>query len=97
MSHYNNAMLIGHASRYEFGKTASESTYCTFKLFVVDKLGQKEKKNYFNITCYNQLAELIKRFQEDNKHLLVEGRLNPWKDDEGNERFDIVASQIKFL
>lgn len=97
MSHYNNAMLIGHASRYEFGKTASEVTYCTFKLLVIDKLGQKEKKNYFSITCYDKLAELIQRFQEDSKHLLVEGRINPYKDGDGNDRFDIVASQVRFL
>lgn len=97
MSHFNNAILIGHASRYNFGTTSNGNKYCSFKLLVVDKLGQKEAKNYFNVTCYGGIADVLERYQEDNKHMLVDGRINPITDAEGNSWFEIVASQIKFL
>jgi single-stranded DNA-binding protein len=97
MSHVHKVIFIGHASQYSFGETSSGKTYCSFKLFIVDKFGDKETKNYFNVVCYAGIAELLKRYPEENKHIYVEGRIKTFKDYNDNDKFDIVADTIRFI
>jgi len=97
MSHYNSVILVGFASRYNFGTTASGVKYAEFRMLVVDRFTQKETKNYFNIVCYSGIADLVERFQEDNKHILVDGRISPQSDEYGNQWIEIIATQVKFL
>ena len=96
MSHANVTILIGYASRYNFGVTANGKNFCTFKLMVVDKIGSNDEKSYYNIVCYGAIAENVERFHEENKHVFVDGRLKLIKNGH-NEQVDIVARTITFM
>jgi single-strand DNA-binding protein len=107
MSSLNKILLIGHLGRDpEIRYTPEGSQVATFSLATsenwTDKSGaRQERTDWHNITAWNKLADLSKRFLTKGRQVYIEGRIHyrEFTDRDGNKRSkpEITASQIVLL
>lgn len=107
MSSLNKIILIGYLGRDpEIRYTPEGSQVATFSLATsenwTDKSGaRQERTDWHNITAWNKLADLSKRFLTKGRQVYVEGRIHyrEFTDRDGNKRSkpEITASQIVLL
>ena len=103
----NKVMIIGNLGRDpEMRYTPSGKPVTTFSVATnhvwVDTTGQKHSETeWFNIVCWNSLAEICKDHLLKGDRVYVEGRLQTrhWEDADGNQRtsVEIVASEMMIL
>ncbi len=103
----NKVMIIGNLGRDpEMRYTPSGKPVTTFSVATnhvwVDTTGQKHSETeWFNIVCWNSLAEICKDHLLKGDRVYVEGRLQTrhWEDTDGNQRtsVEIVASEMMIL
>jgi single-strand DNA-binding protein len=68
----------------------------------VDSSGQRHSETeWFNVVCWNNLAEICKDHLYKGDRVYVEGRLQTrhWEDSDGNQRtsVEIVATEMMIL
>jgi single-strand DNA-binding protein len=107
MSSLNKIILIGNLGRDpEIRYTPEGSQVATFSIATseswTDKSGtRQERTDWHNITAWNKLADLCKRFLVKGRQVYVEGRIHyrEFTDRDGNKRSktEITASQIVLL
>lgn len=96
----NQVILLGRLTRDpEERTTASGKTIATFSI-AVDR--GNDETDFFEITSWEKLAELVVKYLEKGRQVLVQGRLRQetWDDkDSGKKRSKvaITASDITFL
>jgi single-strand DNA-binding protein len=100
-------MIIGNLGRDpEMRYTPSGKPVTTFSVATnhvwVDATGQKHSETeWFNVVCWNNLAEICKDHLSKGDRVYVEGRLQTrhWEDANGNQRtsVEIVASEMMIL
>jgi single-strand DNA-binding protein len=103
----NKVMIIGNLGRDpEMRYTPSGKPVTTFSVATnhvwVDTTGQKHSETeWFNVVCWNSLAEICKDHLSKGDRVYVEGRLQTrhWEDADGNQRtsVEIVASEMMIL
>lgn len=98
----NQVMLMGRLTRDpEVRTTASGKTVTSFSL-AVDRQTQDDQADFFDITAWEKLGELVSQYLSKGRRCLVQGRLrqDSWDDKETGKkrtRVEVVASDVTFL
>ncbi len=98
----NQVILMGRLTRDpEQRTTTSGKTVVNFSL-AVDRLGQDDQADFFDITAWEKLGELVMQYLAKGRRVLVQGRLrqDSWDDKETGKkrsRVEVTASDVTFL
>lgn len=98
----NQVILMGRLTRDpEVRTTSTGKTIASFSL-AVDRSGQDDQADFFDITAWEKLGELVSQYLSKGRRCLVQGRLrqDSWDDKEtGKKRskVEVVATDVTFL
>jgi single-strand DNA-binding protein len=98
----NQVILMGRLTRDpEMRTTTTGKSIASFSL-AVDRGGQDDSADFFDITAWEKLGELASQYLSKGRRCLVQGRLrqDTWDDKEtGKKRskVEVVATDITFL
>ncbi len=98
----NQVILMGRLTRDpEQRTTPSGKTIVSFSL-AVDRGGQEDQADFFDVTAWEKLGELVAQYLSKGRRCLVQGRLrqDSWDDKEtGKKRskVEVVATDVTFL
>ncbi len=98
----NQVILMGRLTRDpETRTTPSGKTVTTFSL-AVDRVGQDDQADFFDITAWEKTGELVAQYLSKGRRCLVQGRLrqDSWDDKEtGKKRskVEVTANDVTFL
>ncbi len=98
----NQTILLGRLTRDpEQRTTPSGRTVVNFSI-AVDRAGQDDQADFFNVTAWEKLGELVMQYLSKGRRVLVQGRLrqDSWEDKETGKRqsrIEVVATDVTFL
>ena len=98
----NQVILMGRLTRDpETRTTSTGKTIASFSL-AVDRGGQDDQADFFDVTAWEKLGELVTQYLSKGRRCLVQGRLrqDSWDDKEtGKKRtkVEVVATDVTFL
>lgn len=98
----NQVILLGRLTRDpESRTTPSGKTVVTFSL-AVDRAGSEDQADFFDITAWEKLGELVSQYLSKGRRVLVQGRLrqDSWDDKETGKkrsRVEVTATDVTFL
>lgn len=98
----NQVILMGRLTRDpEVRTTSTGKTIASFSL-AVDRGGQEDAADFFDVTAWEKLGELVSQYLSKGRRCLVQGRLrqDSWDDKEtGKKRskVEVVATDVTFL
>ena len=98
----NQVILMGRLTRDPEQRTTSTGkTIASFSI-AVDRVGQDDQADFFDVTAWEKLGELVVQYLGKGRRCLVQGRLrqDSWDDKEtGKKRtkVEIVATDVTFL
>lgn len=98
----NQVILMGRLTRDPEARTTSTGkTVVSFSL-AVDRMGQDDSADFFDVTAWEKLGELVMQYLAKGRRVLVQGRLrqDSWDDkDTGKKRskVEVVATDVTFL
>lgn len=98
----NQVILMGRLTRDpEMRTTTTGKSIASFSL-AVDRGGQDDQADFFDVTAWEKLGELVNQYLSKGRRCLVQGRLrqDSWDDKEtGKKRskVEIVATDVTFL
>jgi single-strand DNA-binding protein len=108
MAGLNKVMIIGNLGRDpEMRYTPSGSPVTSFSVAVTRKWNSrdgeaKEETEWFNVNCWDKLAEIANQYLTKGKQVYIEGRLrtHSWDDKQTGEkkyRTEVVATDMTML
>jgi single-strand DNA-binding protein len=98
----NQVILMGRLTRDpEQRTTTSGKTIASFSL-AVDRGGDSDAADFFEITAWEKLGELVVQYLAKGRRVLVQGRLrqDSWDDKETGKkrsRVEVTATDVTFL
>lgn len=98
----NQVILMGRLTRDpELRTTPSGKTIASFSI-AVDRGGQEDQADFFDVTAWEKLGELVNQYLSKGRRCLVQGRLrqDSWDDKETGKkrtRVEVVATDVTFL
>lgn len=98
----NQVILMGRLTRDpEMRSTSSGKTVTSFSL-AVDRQTQDDQADFFDVTAWEKLGELVNQYLSKGRRCLVQGRLrqDSWDDKETGKkrsRVEVVATDVTFL
>ena len=98
----NQVILMGRLTRDpEQRTTTSGRTVVSFSI-AVDRQTQDDQADFFDVTAWEKLGELVMQYLSKGRRGLVQGRLrqDSWEDKETGKRrsrIEVVASDVTFL
>lgn len=96
----NQVILMGRLTRDpEMRTTPSGKNVTSFSL-AVDRAGQDDSADFFDITAWEKLGELINQYLSKGRRCLVQGRLTyrQWEQDgQKRSKVEVVATDVTFL
>lgn len=98
----NQVILMGRLTRDpEQRTTTTGKTIASFSI-AVDRGGQDDSADFFNVTAWEKLGELVMQYLAKGRRVLVQGRLrqDSWDDKETGKkqsRIEVVATDVTFL
>lgn len=98
----NQVILMGRLTRDpEQRTTPTGKTIVSFGI-AVDRVGSDDTADFFNVTAWEKLGELVMQYLSKGRRVLVQGRLrqDSWEDKETGKkqsRIEVVASDVTFL
>ena len=98
----NQVILMGRLTRDpEQRTTTTGKTIASFSI-AVDRGGQDDTADFFNVTAWEKLGELVMQYLAKGRRVLVQGRLrqDTWDDKETGKkqsRIEVVATDVTFL
>lgn len=98
----NQVILLGRLTRDpEQRTTASGKNVVSFSI-AVDRPTQDDQADFFNITAWDKLGDLVVQYLSKGRRVLVQGRLrqDSWEDKETGKRqsrIEVTASDVTFL
>lgn len=98
----NQVILMGRLTRDpEMRTTPTGKTVTSFSL-AVDRQGSDDTADFFDVTAWEKLGELVNQYLSKGRRCLVQGRLRQesWDDKETGKkrsRVAVVASDVTFL
>jgi len=98
----NQVILMGRLTRDpEVRTTTTGKSIASFSL-AVDRGGQDDATDFFEVTAWEKLGELVSQYLSKGRRCLVQGRLrqDSWDDKEtGKKRskVEVVATDVTFL
>ena len=98
----NQVILMGRLTRDpEMRTTTTGKSIASFSL-AVDRGGQDDETDFFDVTAWEKLGELVNQYLSKGRRCLVQGRLrqDSWDDKETGKkrsRIEVVATDVTFL
>jgi single-strand DNA-binding protein len=98
----NQVIIMGRLTRDpEMRTTTTGKSIASFSL-AVDRGGQDDQADFFDITAWEKLGELVNQYLSKGRRCLVQGRLrqDSWDDKEtGKKRskVEVIATDVTFL
>lgn len=98
----NQVILMGRLTRDPEQRTTSTGkTVASFSI-AVDRGGQDDAADFFDVTAWEKLGELVMQYLSKGRRVLVQGRLrqDSWDDKETGKRrsrIEVVATDVTFL
>ncbi len=96
----NQVILMGRLTRDpELRTTPNGKSVANFGL-AVDKYGQDNGADFFEIVVWEKLAELVDQYLSKGRRCLVQGRLSlrQWEQDgQKRSKIEVVANDVTFL
>ena len=98
----NQVILMGRLTRDpEQRTTAGGKTIASFSI-AVDRGGESDAADFFEITAWEKLGELVIQYLAKGRRVLVQGRLrqDSWDDKETGKkrsRVEVTATDVTFL
>ncbi len=98
----NQVILMGRLTRDPEQRTTSTGkTIASFSI-AVDRGGQDDSADFFDVTAWEKLGELVMQYLGKGRRVLVQGRLrqDSWDDKETGKkrsRVEITATDVTFL
>lgn len=86
----------------ELKYTQSDVPYCKFTIAVdrAYKQGENKQTDFFSVTAWRGLAEMISKYFPKGKEILLTGQMQSqkWQDKDGNNRisWEVLASTVDF-
>lgn len=98
----NQVILMGRLTRDPEVRTTSTGKTITSFSIAVDRGGQDDQADFFDITAWEKLGELVSQYLSKGRRCLIQGRLrqDSWDDKEtGKKRskVEVVATDVTFL
>lgn len=98
----NQVILMGRLTRDPEVRTTSTGKNITSFSIAVDRGGQEDAADFFDVTAWEKLGELVSQYLSKGRRCLVQGRLrqDSWDDKEtGKKRskVEVVATDVTFL
>lgn len=98
----NQVILMGRLTRDpEARTTTTGKTIASFSI-AVDRGGQDDAADFFDVTAWEKLGELVMQYLGKGRRVLVQGRLrqDSWDDKETGKkrsRVEVTATDVTFL
>lgn len=98
----NQVILLGRLTRDPEQRTTSTGkTIASFSI-AVDRAGQDDQADFFNVTAWEKLGDLVMQYLSKGRRVLVQGRLrqDTWDDKETGKkqsRIEVTATDVTFL
>lgn len=98
----NQVILMGRLTRDpEQRTTTSGKTIASFSI-AVDRGGQDDSADFFEVTAWEKLGDLVVQYLGKGRRVLVQGRLrqDSWDDKETGKkrsRVEVTATDVTFL
>jgi len=98
----NQVILMGRLVRDpEQRTTTTGKTIASFSI-AVDRGGQEDQADFFNVTAWEKLGDLVIQYLAKGRRVLVQGRLrqDSWDDKETGKkqsRIEVTATDVTFL
>ena len=98
----NQVILMGRLTRDpEQRTTTSGRTVVSFSI-AVDRQTQDDQADFFDVTAWEKLGELVMQYLSKGRRVLVQGRLrqDSWDDKETGKRrsrIEVTATDVTFL
>lgn len=98
----NQVILMGRLTADpEQRTTTTGKTVASFSI-AVDRAGQDDSADFFNVTAWEKLGDLVVKYIGKGRRVLVQGRLrqDSWDDKETGKkrsRVEVVATDVTFL
>ncbi|RYX79511.1 single-stranded DNA-binding protein [bacterium] len=98
----NQVILMGRLTRDPEVRTTTTGKTITSFSIAVDRGGQEDVADFFDVTAWEKLGELVSQYLSKGRRCLVQGRLrqDSWDDKEtGKKRskVEVVATDVTFL
>ena len=98
----NQVILMGRLTRDPEVRTTSTGKTITSFSLAVDRGGQDDQADFFDITAWEKLGELVAQYLSKGRRCLVQGRLrqDSWDDKESGKKrskVEVVATDVTFL
>jgi single-strand DNA-binding protein len=98
----NQVILMGRLTRDPEQRTTSTGKTIVSFSIAVDRIGQDDSADFFNVTAWEKLGELVMQYLSKGRRVLVQGRLrqDSWDDKEtGKKRssVEVTATDVTFL
>jgi len=103
---FNQVILMGNLTRDpELRQTPNGQSVCSFSLAInrswQDQSGQQQDAvDYFDVTAWGKLGELVNQYLSKGRRCLVQGRLSQrsWEQDgQKRSKVEVVATDVTFL
>lgn len=98
----NQVILMGRLTRDpEQRTTTTGKTIASFSI-AVDRGGQEDAADFFDVTAWEKLGDLVVQYLAKGRRVLVQGRLrqDSWDDKETGKkrsRVEVTATDVTFL
>lgn len=98
----NQVILMGRLTRDpEQRSTSTGKNIASFSI-AVDRAGQDDTADFFDVTAWEKLGDLVMQYLAKGRRVLVQGRLrqDSWDDKETGKRrtrIEVVATDVTFL
>lgn len=98
----NQVILMGRLTRDPETRTTSTGKNITSFSIAVDRVGQDDQADFFDVTAWEKLGDLVAQYLSKGRRCLVQGRLrqDSWDDKETGKkrsRVEVVATDVTFL
>lgn len=96
----NQVILMGRLTRDPDMRTTPNGKTVTSFSLAVDRQGQDDSADFFDITAWEKLGELVNQYLSKGRRCLIQGRLTyrQWEQDgQKRSKVEVVATDVTFL
>lgn len=96
----NQVILMGRLTRDPDMRTTPNGKTVTSFSLAVDRQGQDDSADFFDVTAWEKLGELVNQYLSKGRRCLVQGRLSyrQWEQDgQKRSKVEVIATDVTFL
>ena len=98
----NQVILLGRLTRDPEQRTTASGKNVVSSSIAVDRQSQDDQADFFNITAWDKLGDLVMQYLSKGRRVLIQGRLrqDSWEDKDTGKRqsrIEVTASDVTFL